>query len=108
MNAWVWKCRIDGVTRGVLSGKSVSFKDNVAVAGIPMSIGSFALDGFVPDFDATVVTRVLESGGTVVGKNTMDGLSGGFGNGRAGGGARTCSRTGDNTPRRSCGPRSSR
>src|SRR5262249_47973897 len=31
------------------------------------------------DFDATVVTRALEAGGTVVGKNAMSGLSGGFG-----------------------------
>ena len=27
------------------------------------------MDGYVPDFDATVVTRVLEAGGTIVGKN---------------------------------------
>jgi len=27
-----------------------------------MSFGSFALEGFIPDFDATVVTRVLEAG----------------------------------------------
>jgi len=27
-----------------------------------MSFGSFALEGFIPDFDATVVTRVLERG----------------------------------------------
>jgi amidase len=35
----------------------------------------------VPDLDATVVSRVLEAGGTITGKNTMDGLAGmpGFG-----------------------------
>ena len=44
-----------------------------------MSLGAFALDGFVPDFDATVVTKVLAAGGVVIGKNTMNGLSGGFG-----------------------------
>ena len=26
-----------------------------------MSLGSFALEGFIPDFDATVVTRVLQA-----------------------------------------------
>jgi amidase len=46
-----------------------------------MSFGSFALEGFVPDFDATVVTRVLQAGGTVIGKHVMNGLSGGFGTG---------------------------
>ena len=33
------------------------------------------LDGFIPDLDATVVTRVLAAGGTVVGKNVLDGLA---------------------------------
>ena len=83
LNAWTWKCRIDGAGQGVLAGKTVSYKDHIAVAGVPMSFGSFALDGFVPDFDATVVTRVLEAGGTIVGKNVMNGLSGGFGTGGA-------------------------
>jgi amidase len=82
-NAWMWKCRIDGAPDGLLKGKTVSFKDHIAIAGMPMSFGSFALDGFVPDFDATVVTRVLQAGGTIVGKNVMNGLSGGFGTGGA-------------------------
>ena len=66
LNAWTWKCRIEGAAEGLLAGKTVSFKDHIAVAGMPMSLGSFALEGFIPDFDATVVTRVLEAGGTRV------------------------------------------
>lgn len=81
LNAWMWKCRIEGTGEGLLAGKTVSFKDHIAVAGIPMSFGSFALEGFVPDFDATVVTRVLNEGATIIGKNVMNGLSGGFGTG---------------------------
>jgi len=83
LNAWTWKCRIEGAVGGVLAGKTVSYKDHIAVAGMPMSFGSFALEGFVPDFDATVVTRALEAGGTIIGKNVMNGLSGGFGTGGA-------------------------
>src|SRR5215472_5188145 len=83
LNAWTWKCRIEGAVDGVLKGKTVSFKDHIAVAGMPMSFGSFALEGLVPDFDATVVTKVLEAGGTIIGKNVMNGLSGGFGTGGA-------------------------
>ena len=83
LNAWMWKCRIEGAAEGLLAGKSVSYKDHIAVAGIPMSFGSFALEGFIPDFDATVVTRVLKEGGTIIGKNVMNGLSGGFGTGGA-------------------------
>src|SRR5438874_10320827 len=81
LNAWMWKCRIEGATDGLLAGKTVSYKDHIAVAGMPMSFGSFALEGFIPDFDATVVTRVLQAGGTIIGKNVMNGLSGGFGTG---------------------------
>src|ERR687896_1020149 len=83
LNAWTWKCRIEGAADGVLAGKTVSYKDHIAVAGMPMSFGAFALEGFIPDFDATVVTRVLEAGGTIIGKNVMKGLSGGFGTGGA-------------------------
>ena len=83
LNAWMWKCRIEGAAEGLLAGKSVSYKDHIAVAGIPMSLGSFALESFIPDFDATVVTRVLKEGGTIIGKNVMNGLSGGFGIGGA-------------------------
>src|SRR6266571_414974 len=83
LNAWMWKCRIEGATDGLLAGKTVSYKDHIAVAGMPMSFGSFALEGFIPDFDATVVTRVLRAGGTIIGKNVMNGLSGGFGTGGA-------------------------
>lgn len=79
LNAWMWKCRIEGAAEGLLAGKAVSYKDHTAVAGIPMTFGSFVMEGFVPDFDATVVTRVLEAGGTIVGKNTMNGFSGGYG-----------------------------
>jgi amidase len=81
LNAWRWKCRIEGAAEGLLTGKTVSYKDHIAVAGMPMSFGSFALDGFIPDFDATVVTRVLQEGGTIIGKHVMNGLSGGFGTG---------------------------
>ena len=81
LNAWAWKCRIEGASEGLLAGKTVSFKDHTLVAGIPVSFGAFALEGFVPDVDATVVSRVLAAGATIVGKNTMDGLAGmpGFG-----------------------------
>ena len=78
-NAWMWKCRIEGADEGLLTGKTVSYKDHIAVAGIPETFGAFALEGFVPDYDATVVERALAAGGTVTGKNVMNGLAGGFG-----------------------------
>lgn len=79
LNAWLWKCRITGADQGLLSTKTVSFKDHIAVAGLPLTFGSFVLDDNIADFDATVVTRTLAEGGTIVGKHTMNGFAGGFG-----------------------------
>ncbi len=67
-NAWYWKSDIAGAAGGPLSGKRVVFKDNIMVAGVPMMNGSSTLEGYVPDVDASVVTRVLDAGGNVAGK----------------------------------------
>jgi amidase len=67
-NAWYWKTSIAGSPSGKLSGKRVVLKDNIMLAGVPMMNGSATLEGYVPEIDATVVTRVLEAGGTIVGK----------------------------------------
>jgi amidase len=77
--AWLWKCAIGGAERGLLSGKSVSFKDHVSVAGIPQVFTSQLMEGFIPDVDATVVSRVLGEGATVVGKHMMNGFMGDYG-----------------------------
>lgn len=66
--AWQWKCSIKGAASGKLVGKRVAIKDNISVAGMPMLNGSALYEGFIADEDATVVTRVLDAGGEVVGK----------------------------------------
>jgi amidase len=73
-NAWYWKTDIRGAATGVLAGKKVAIKDNICVAGVPMMNGSQVLEGYVPDVDATVVTRVLENGGTIAGKAACEDL----------------------------------
>ena len=75
-NAWVWRCDIGGSTEGLLAGKTVSFKDHIEVAGLPVSWGSKVLDDVIASVDASVVERVLAEGGRVVGKNTHHGFSG--------------------------------
>jgi amidase len=77
--AWLWKCDIGGKTTGWLAGKTVSFKDHISVAGIPQVFTSQAMEGFIPDVDATVVTRVLAAGGKVTGKHMMNGFMGDYG-----------------------------
>jgi amidase len=68
LNAWYWKCSIKGADGGKLAGKRIAIKDNVCVAGVPMMNGANILEGFVPDQDATIVTRILDAGGEIAGK----------------------------------------
>src|SRR5207244_4404568 len=74
LDAWYWKCSIKGATSGPLAGKKIAVKDNVCVAGIPMMNGSAVLEGYVPDVDATLVTRILDAGGEIVGKAVCEHL----------------------------------
>ncbi|WP_320203194.1 amidase [Agrobacterium rosae] len=72
-NAWYYKCRIEGAPSGLLKGYDVGIKDAHCVAGVPMMNGTRVLEGYIPDIDATIVTRILDAGGTIVGKtNTED------------------------------------
>jgi amidase len=73
-NAWYWKCSIKGAPSGKLAGKQIAIKDNVCVAGIPMMNGTSVLEGFVPDVDATIVTRILDAGGEIAGKAVCESL----------------------------------
>lgn len=67
-NAWYYKSTITGAASGRLKGKTFAVKDNVCVAGVPMMNGSSTLRGYVPEVDATVVSRILDAGGTILGK----------------------------------------
>jgi amidase len=67
-NAWYVRTSIRGSDDGLLAGRSVAVKDNVMVAGVPMSNGMSLLSGFVPEVDASVVTRLLEAGAEIRGK----------------------------------------
>jgi amidase len=67
-NAWYYKTTIEGAPSGKLKGKKVALKDNVMLAGVPMMNGASTLEGFVPEMDATIVTRLLDAGATILGK----------------------------------------
>jgi len=68
LGAWYVKTRIEGARAGPLAGRTVAIKDNVLVAGVPMMNGTTLLEGYVPPVDATIVTRILDAGGTITGK----------------------------------------
>ncbi|MFC4360463.1 amidase [Halobium salinum] len=59
---------------GPLAGVTVAVKDNIAVRGLEMTCGSAAYS-VVPSFDATVVSRLLDAGATIVGKANMEPLA---------------------------------
>lgn len=79
LGAWYIKTHVAGADRGKLLGKSVVLKDNVMLAGVPMMNGTRLLEGYVPRVDATIVTRILDAGGSIVGKAVCESfcLSGG-------------------------------
>ena len=79
VNAFIRVCAIHGADSGPLAGRRIAVKDSVAVAGMPMTNGSRTLS-YTPNLDAVVVERVLDAGGTIVGKTNLDDFSGsGFG-----------------------------
>ena len=74
LNAWYWKTSVKGNDSGKLAGKKIVLKDNVCLAGVPMMNGSSVLESYVPDIDATIVTRILDAGGEIVGKAVCEDL----------------------------------
>ena len=67
-NAWYVKTTVPGAAEGKLKGRTVVLKDNIMLAGVPMMNGAATLEGYMPDIDATVVERILDAGGTIIGK----------------------------------------
>ena len=62
------KRRRDGRDLGPLDGIPIGHKDNVATAGLRTTASSLALEDWIPDHDAAVVTRLRAAGTVLVGK----------------------------------------
>ncbi|CAK7244864.1 MAG: hypothetical protein STHCBS139747_006426 [Sporothrix thermara] len=92
LNAWSHRFTLKddaAVATGILAGRTVALKDTIAVAGIPLTLGAHphtlttppdSAPYPVPTIDAPIVTRLVESGGVIVGTATcenfcMSGLS---------------------------------
>ncbi len=63
--------------KGPLSKYIIAVKDNISTKGIRTTAGSKILEGYVPVFDATAITKIKEAGGRIIGKCSMDNF--GFG-----------------------------
>jgi aspartyl-tRNA(Asn)/glutamyl-tRNA(Gln) amidotransferase subunit A len=60
-----------GASEGVLAGRTVLIKDLIDTAGVRTTYGSRLYAENVPNAHATVVQRVLDAGGVVVGKANL-------------------------------------
>ena len=61
-----------GEKLSVLAGVPLGLKDILATNGLPTTCGSRVLDGWIPPYDATVVTKLREAGVIILGKTNMD------------------------------------
>lgn len=68
LNAWYVKTEIRGAPDGPLRGRRVALKDTICLAGVPMMNGSSVMEGYTPEIDATIVTRMLDAGAIIAGK----------------------------------------
>lgn len=76
-NAWATQALVENINEeerslGLLAGKKIILKDNICLAGVPCEFGTKVFENWVPQTDATVVTRTLEAGGTIIGKATCE------------------------------------
>ncbi|KIW82922.1 hypothetical protein Z517_02165 [Fonsecaea pedrosoi CBS 271.37] len=72
---WATRCSIKSVapTSTLLAGRTVAVKDNTAVAGVRCTNGLPPVNGeWIPKYDATIVTRVLDAGGIITGKSACE------------------------------------
>lgn len=61
-----------GEKLSALAGVPLGLKDVLASKGLPTTCGSKVLEGWIPPYDATVVTKLREAGVVILGKTNMD------------------------------------
>lgn len=58
--------------KGLLYGVPVAVKDNINVFGFETTAGSKILKGYISPYDATVIRKIKENGGIIIGKTNPD------------------------------------
>ncbi|PMP59811.1 MAG: Asp-tRNA(Asn)/Glu-tRNA(Gln) amidotransferase GatCAB subunit A [Caldisphaera sp.] len=55
-----------------LAGLIVSIKDNISTNFLPTTAGSKILENYIPPYNATVIEKILNEGGIIIGKTNLD------------------------------------
>jgi amidase len=76
--------RAEGRVRGPLHGIPIALKDNVHTTHLPTTGGALAFEGYVPPYEATLVTELREAGAIILAKTVMTELANFMANGMPG------------------------
>ena len=79
LNAYLWRATGEQAQNGVersgsgpLAGVPVAIKDIFCTQGVPTTAASKILQGYLPPYDATAVSRLAKAGMPMLGKMNMD------------------------------------
>jgi aspartyl-tRNA(Asn)/glutamyl-tRNA(Gln) amidotransferase subunit A len=64
--------RAAGEPLGPLAGVPLALKDIFTTEGVPTTVGSKILEGWIPPYDATVTKKLKAAGVVIIGKTNMD------------------------------------
>src|SRR5579872_5399599 len=67
--------RARGRIRGPLHGIPIAVKDNIQTTNMPTTGGALALAGFVPPYDATLITNLRNAGAVIIAKTVLTELA---------------------------------
>ena len=63
--------RASGKVRGPLHGIPIALKDNIQTTDMPTTAGTLAFEGWIPPYEATLVTNLRAAGAIILAKTVM-------------------------------------